>query len=230
LATLWAVHISDGVLQWPWLVGGFLLAILLGLWGSRRLRDEEIPRIAVMSSAFFVASLIHVRVLGTSVHLLLNGLVGIILGPRVALSIPLGLLLQTLLFAHGGLTALGVNCCVMEIPALLAWWAFGRLKATPWFQHPRPRWMIGFAVGGLTVLVTVTLNALTLWLGGVANWPELAVVIFLAHWPIAAVEALIMASTVGFLARVKPEMLGVQTLTPATTQPPEEVREGRQAG
>jgi cobalt/nickel transport system permease protein len=74
---LWAVHISDGVLQVPWLLGGFGVAgilVLLSLW---RVRDDEVPRMALLSAAFFIVSLIHVRVGPTSVHLLFHGLIGV---------------------------------------------------------------------------------------------------------------------------------------------------------
>src|SRR6516162_7120099 len=107
-----AVHISDGVLTTPWLAVGFGGLALLLLIGCRRVRDEEIPRIALLTAAFFVASLIHLRVGPTTVHLLLNGLVGVVLGRRAGLAIPVGLLLQALLFQHGGITTLGVNACV----------------------------------------------------------------------------------------------------------------------
>src|SRR5262249_35671328 len=111
--SLFAVHISDGVLQASWLAGGFFLAALglvLALW---RLRDEDIPRIALLTAAFFVASSIHIRVGPTSWHLLLNGLVGVMLGRRAGLAIALGLALQYFLLMHGGLATLGVNTCVM---------------------------------------------------------------------------------------------------------------------
>src|ERR1051325_1240098 len=117
---LFAVHISDGVLSWPWLAGGFALAALLLWLGARRLRDEEIPRIAILTAAFFVSSLIHVRAGPTSIPLLLSGLVGLVLGTRAALAIFVGLLLQAVLMQHGGYFALGVNTCVMTLPALLS--------------------------------------------------------------------------------------------------------------
>src|ERR1700722_12470391 len=82
LPPLLAVHISDGVLTWPWLLGGFVLAGLLTAMAMYKVRDEEIPRIALMTAAFFVASLIHVPIGPTSVHLLLNGLLGVIVGRR----------------------------------------------------------------------------------------------------------------------------------------------------
>src|SRR5205807_293431 len=128
---LWAVHISDGVLAWPWWSGGFALAGVLALIGAWRIRDEEIPQVALLTAAFFVASLIHVRVPPTSVHLLLNGLVGVILGCRAALAIPVGLFLQAALLGHGGFSTLGINSCVMTLPALLAWQMFGVLQRLP---------------------------------------------------------------------------------------------------
>src|SRR5438876_21806 len=100
---MFAVHISDNILQAPCILAGFLLAGLLAVLGAWRIRDDEIPRVAILTSAFFVASLVHVRVGPTSVHLLLNGLVGVLLGWRAALAIPVGLLLQAILFGHGGI-------------------------------------------------------------------------------------------------------------------------------
>src|SRR5436309_8202046 len=110
---LFAVHISDNILTAPWWLGGFVLAAFLFFLGSRRLQDEEVPRIALLTAAFFIASLVHVRVPPTSVHLILNGLVGVVLGWRACLAIPVGLFLQALLIQHGGFTTLGINTCIM---------------------------------------------------------------------------------------------------------------------
>src|SRR5215472_7840694 len=139
---LWAVHIPDSVLTEPWLIGGFIVATALALLAVfvGRLRDEDIPRVALLTAAFFIASLIHVRIPPTSAHLLLNGLLGVILGWQVALAIPIGLFLQAALFNHGGFTTLGINSCVMVLPALLAWVLFQSLRRVPLFAR-------GFVVG-----------------------------------------------------------------------------------
>ncbi|HEV8061861.1 MAG TPA: CbiM family transporter [Gemmataceae bacterium] len=141
---LLAVHIADGVLNWPWLAGGFAITAVLAWLGAWKIRDEEIPRVALLTAAFFVASQIHVRIGPTSVHLILNGLVGVILGWRAALAIPVGLLLQATLLGHGGVAALGVNCCVMLIPALLARPGYLAFQCMPWLRR---RWFRDLLVG-----------------------------------------------------------------------------------
>jgi cobalt/nickel transport system permease protein len=155
LPPLLAVHIDDGVLQPAWLAGGFALAGLLALLGAWRIRDEEIPRVGVLAAAFFVASLIHVPLPGSpKTHLLLNGLIGVVLGRRAFLAIPVALFLQAALFHHGGFTALGVNSCVMGVPALLSWLLFAGLRRVPWVRHPVGR--------GLLVAVSVLALVLSL--------------------------------------------------------------------
>jgi cobalt/nickel transport system permease protein len=206
--SLWAVHIADGVLAWPWWSGGFALAAVLVVFGAWRIRDEEIPQIALLTAAFFVASLIHVRVPPTSVHLLFNGLVGVVLGRRAGLAIPVGLFLQAALLGHGGYSTLGVNTCVMALPALLSWQLFAGLQHLPFFRH---KWFtIGLLVGMSSVLATVILNCLVLAYGGEEDWRRLAELVFLAHLPIVVIEGIVLGFTVSFLAQVKPEMLGLR--------------------
>src|SRR5262249_52262359 len=125
---LFAVHISDGVLATPWVAGGFVgMALLLvpALW---RVREAEVPRIGVLTAAFFVASRAHIPFLRSGVHLILNALAGVTLARRAPLAICIGLFLQALLVGHGGLTALGLNTCIMSIPAVLAGLLFPLLR------------------------------------------------------------------------------------------------------
>jgi cobalt/nickel transport system permease protein len=158
----WAVHIADGALTLPWLLGGFAVAAVLAAWSAWQVRDEEIPRIALLSAAFFVASLLHLRVPPTSVHLLLNSLVGVVLGRRAPLAIAVGLFLQAALLGHGGFTTLGVNACVLTIPALLAGWSFHALHRGHWLQDDAARLVLtaaGTAVASLGLVFLVALIA-----------------------------------------------------------------------
>lgn len=138
---MWAIHISDGFLSAPWWVGGWVVAAGLFFLGAWRVRDEDLPRIALLTAAFFIASLIHVPVPGgPRTHLLLTGLLGVILGRHAAVAVPIGLFLQAALFMHGGYTSLGINSCIMTAPALASWLLFSGLKRlstrnTDWFRQ-----------------------------------------------------------------------------------------------
>jgi len=207
----WAVHISDGVLRDQWWAGGFVVSGLLSLLAAYRVRDEEIPRIAVLSAAFFVASLMHLRLGPTSVHLLLNGLVGVVLGRRAPLAILIGLGLQAALLGHGGFTTIGINACILTFPALLAGWMFAGLHRLPWVRRKQTSllWISGCIIGMTSVLATLILNAVVLLWGGAEDWHQIVWLVFYAHLPIVALEGVVLGFTVNFLARVKPEMLGV---------------------
>jgi len=211
---LWAMHISDGVLTAPWLGAGFALSGLLALVAAYRVRDEEIPRIAVLSAAFFVATLMHLKLGPTSVHLLLNGLVGVVLGRRAPLAILIGLTLHAVLLGHGGFTTIGVNACVMTLPALLAAVLFSGMRRLPWFGRSGNAltWLCGFLLGMISVLATLVLQAAVLRWGGAEDWSLIVQGVFYAHLPIVVLEGVVLGFTVSYLARVKPEMLGLQDM------------------
>ena len=202
------MHISDGVLPVSVAVGGFAVSIGLTVWSARRTRSEEMPKLAVMTAAFFVASLIHIPFGPTSVHLIIPGLTGALLGPSAFLSVGLGLLLQSLLFQFGGLTALGANALMMGVPALVCGWVFQNFKG----RTPARQALIGGVVGaGGTVLAALILAGL-LVTGG-EDFFGVAKIALAAHVPVIIIEGAVSAMTVGFLARVKPALL-LHTLEP----------------
>jgi cobalt/nickel transport system permease protein len=293
---MWAVHIADGILGWPWLMAGFALIGVLAVVAAWRVREEEIPRIALLTAAFFVASSIHVKLGFSSAHLLLNGLVGVILGWRAPLAILLGVTMQAFLLAHGGVSTIGVNACSEALPALLAGALFpclyalthrghawtrsvlvvvsagllgvflvvavallsnnpirgmfqwndraGLVVALDQFastrdllihpitlsgvavlallavvverrQHAMPEFVLGCCLGALSVIATAVLTGVILLAGGADGWNRIVSVFLVAHFPIALVEGVILGCTLGFLARVKPEMLGLKVPVPA---------------
>jgi cobalt/nickel transport system permease protein len=154
---LFAVHISANVLSAPALVLGFAGMIVLLAVGLFRIREEEIARIGLLTAALFVASSIHVPLGPTSVHLLLNGLAGVILGRRVGVAIPVSLLLQAWLLGHGDLSTLGVNSCIMALPALLARPLFQRLLHTRSLGLSEATLAFSWLLSPWTLLVTCPL-------------------------------------------------------------------------
>jgi cobalt/nickel transport system permease protein len=199
------MHISEGVLSMEVLITGAAVTAGGTAVGLRKLDMEKMPRVAVMTAAFFVTSLIHVPLGPSSVHLLLIGLIGILLGWTCFPAILIGLLLQALLFQFGGLTVLGVNTAVMAVPALVVHLLFSRLIK----RGGRVVTVAGaVASGALAVLLSSLLAALALVFSG-NEFTTMAKVIVLAHLPIMGVEAAINTFVILLLKKVKPEVLEV---------------------
>jgi len=196
------MHISDGVLPISVAVGGYVASAALVAWSARRTRSEELPKLAVMTAAFFVASLVHVPFGPTSVHLLIPGLTGALLGSSAFLSIGLGLLLQSLLFQFGGITALGANALMMGLPALACGWFFQRYKGRTQLRQA----IIGGIAGALGTALAAIILAALLVTGG-EDFFGIAKIALLAHVPVIIIEGVVSAFTIGFLARVKPALL-----------------------
>jgi cobalt/nickel transport system permease protein len=203
------MHLSDGILPAPALAGGFVAAGALAWWGARALREEETPRVAVLTAAFFCASLVHFRVPPTSVHLLFNGLLGVVLGRRALLAIPVGLGLQAALLGHGGLTTLGVNATMFGLAACLASWTFRQLgnwgRLSPFVCGAVAA---GVGVGTSGLLLASILVSMGTGFGLVAQYA------LLAHAPVMAIEAVVTGFAVEFLRRVKPALLVQEEAAP----------------
>ena len=121
------MHIAEGVLSAPVLITGAVVAAGAVAYGLKKLDPRQVMMAAILGAAFFVASLIHIPVGPSSVHLLLNGLLGVLLGWSAVPVIFVGLLLQAILYGFGGLTVLGVNTATMGLGAVLSWYIFGGL-------------------------------------------------------------------------------------------------------
>jgi cobalt/nickel transport system permease protein len=197
------MHIADGILSAPVLAAGFAGTAALAAFTLRKVDVEDIPKISVVTSAFFVASLIHVPIGPTSLHLILNGLVGVILGWRAFPAILLGLVLQAIIFGHGGISVLGVNALMLGGGALVAY-AVWRLRH--YFAFRRRETVFGALAGAVGILSSGAVLALALATTGDA-FAGIAATLFAVHFPLMLVEGAVAAACVEFLMRVKPQLL-----------------------
>lgn len=196
------MHISEGILSAPVLASGAALALAGTAVGLKRMDQYEVPKVAVLTAAFFVATLVHVPLGPASIHLLLNGLVGLILGWACFPAILVALLLQAVFFQYGGVTVLGVNTVIMALPALTCYMLFSRLLK----KNTRVSSLAAFLAGSLSILGSGLLAAFCLALSGQAFLPA-AQAFLVAHVPLGLVEGFVTAIVVGFLLKVKPEIL-----------------------
>lgn len=196
------MHISEGVLSGPVLVSGMALAAAGTAIGLKKLDYDRIPQAAILSASFFVASLIHVPIGPSSVHLILNGIVGLILGWGAVPAILVALTLQALLFQFGGITTLGVNTVTMALPAVLCYYLFGRMVHKRHFIAV----ISGFACGALSVFLGAIMVGLALFFTE-ENFFKVSSLIVMAHLPVMVIEGIITALCVSFLKKVQPTLL-----------------------
>lgn len=201
------MHIADGVVSAPVLLGGTAFAITGVSIGLQKIDYDQIPRIAVLSAAFFVASLIHVPIGPGQVHLILNGLAGLVLGWAAFPAILIALLLQSLLFGYGGVTVLGVNTLNMALPAVFCHYVFPPLISR---TASKPVLFVsGFGVGGFAILLSGAMITATLYL---SNKEFIGVIsaILIAHLPIILVEGALTGAAILFIQKVNPQVLTKQ--------------------
>jgi cobalt/nickel transport system permease protein len=196
------MHISEGVLSGPVLISGIVLAAAGTAMGLKKLDYDRIPRAAILSASFFVASLIHVPIGPSSVHLILNGIVGLILGWGAFPVILVALALQAVFFQFGGITTLGANTVIMALPAVLCYYLFGNLVG----KGPRIALPAAFLCGFLSVFLAGILVGLALTFTE-ENFLKAAYLVVMAHLPVMIIEGIITAFCVVFLKKVQPDML-----------------------
>ena len=202
------MHISEGVLSTPVLIAGVAGAASGIAIGLRKMKNEDIPKVGLLASAFFAASLVHIPVGPVHMHLVLNGLLGIVLGWRVFPALFVALSLQAVLFGFGGLTTLGINTCIMGIPAVGIHYLYRHLHGgfSRTWNHTLTFLSGFFAIGFATALLVLAL----LTTGD--SFLAVAKFAFVAHLPVMLTEGLVTFFCIGFLVKVKPELLAESSI------------------
>jgi cobalt/nickel transport system permease protein len=196
------MHISEGVLSGPVLLSGAALAAAGTAIGLKKLDYDQIARTGMLSGVFFVASLIHVPLGPTSVHLIMNGLLGLLLGWVAFPAILVALALQAVFFQFGGITSLGVNTVIMALPALICYYVFAALLRRGQTVALAAAFAGGFlavAIGGIIVGLALMFTE--------EKFFEVAAAVLAAHLPVMIIEGIVTALCVAFLKKVQPAML-----------------------
>jgi cobalt/nickel transport system permease protein len=196
------VHISEGVLSAPVLVSGGALAAAGTAIGLKKIDYDHLAQVGILSATFFVASLVHVPIGPSSVHLIMNGIVGLLLGWAAFPAILVALLLQAVFFQFGGITTLGVNTIIMALPAVICYYLFAPLL------HKDRKYLLlaGFGCGFCAVLFGGVIVGLALMFTE-ENFLKVAILVVTAHIPVMIIEGIVTAFCVAFLKKVQPAML-----------------------
>jgi cobalt/nickel transport system permease protein len=199
------MHISEGILSAPVLAAGAAVTVGGLAMGLRKIDHHNVPQVAVLTSAFFIGSLISFPLGPGRLHLVLNGINGVVLGWAAFPSIFVALALQALLFQMGGFTVLGVNTTTMAVPAIVCYYAFGPGVRS---RNKSIAALSGFGAGFTSVLIGTLLMAGTLVTTGDEFIPTAKLVV-VSHLPLMVIEGIFTAICVVFLGKVKPEIFGI---------------------
>jgi cobalt/nickel transport system permease protein len=209
-----AVHIPDGWVDLPTSVGAGVVAVGGVAVAARRARAALSARAtslpAVVAAYVLVAQLLVVPVgLGTSAHLVGAGLAALLVGPAVAvLCAAVVVVLQALVLADGGVTALGLNLINDGlVPALVTYGAFVLVR--PRLGGRRAQALAGGACAGLGALAAAGAAALEFVVGGTdaVSPATVAASIGGAHVVVAALEAGLTALALATLLRLRPDLV-----------------------
>lgn len=210
------MHIPDGMLPAGICIAGYGLTaagVAIALKKINKLANprQEIPKVSLLTAAFFVASWIHIPLPPASVHLLLNGLLGSLTGSFAFPAVVIALFLQAVIFGHGGLTTLGVNQLIMGVPAVLAAVIFRNCRG----MAAGKKWgmpVIGCITGiigvgfSLLLFLLVLLQFIPANVDPVAEKVAIYATVF-AHLPLAVMEGVFNALVLTYLQKIKPELL-----------------------
>jgi cobalt/nickel transport system permease protein len=137
-----AMHIPDGFIDAPTSLAAGAVALGGVTWCLRRsantLEDRQVPIVGLTAAFVFAAQMLNFPIAnGTSGHLLGGVLAAVLVGPwagAMAVTVVLGV--QALVFADGGLSALGLNVVNMALVGALAGFAiFATLRRLPWLAR-----------------------------------------------------------------------------------------------
>lgn len=218
------MHVPDGFLNAPTSVATGAVAtagVALALRKARDELDERTAPLAGLTAAFvFAVQMLNFPVgLGTSGHLMGGALAAVLVGPWTAvLCLSVVLIVQALLFADGGLTALGTNIALIGLTTVVVGWLVTRavLAVLP----RRPASVVpASAVGALVSVPAAALVFVGLFLlGGEASLPAGGLTVSMVGWHvlIGIGEAVITALTVSAVVSVRPDLVyATRTLRPA---------------
>ena len=206
------MHIPDGFLTLP--VYSSFWALALGFLGVSLRKTREflgerfIPLMAVSASFIFAAQMLNFPVLGgTSGHLIGGVLAAVLLGPYAGIIVlALVLIIQCLVFQDGGITALGANIFNMAVIGAgggYLIYAFIRRRIAE-----NKGILFGVFIGSWLSVIAASIScSLQLGLSGTSPFKAVFASMLFVHIFIGLGEAFITTFVIGFILKVRPDLI-----------------------
>lgn len=208
------MHAPDGFINAPVSLGtgavsASILAIALNK-AKNELDEKAAPMAGLVAAYVFAAQMLNFPVaLGTSGHLLGGALAAILIGPWTAMiAVSVVVILQALLFADGGLTALGFNVFNMGIITVFSGW-FVFILLTKFLKGRSGIVIAAFIAALISVPVSAVSFVFQYAIGGTGTLDVLDVLVamFSVHVLIGIGEGLITALTISAVLALRPDLV-----------------------
>ncbi|AHL21799.1 MULTISPECIES: energy-coupling factor ABC transporter permease [Thermococcus] len=202
------MHIPDGLLSTPIIIVTYAITILGVAYSARKLRnlpEEKIPLLGLFAAGIFAAQMVNFPIIGgVSGHLLGATLVAILLGPYASVIVMTAvLLIQTLLFGDGGITAIGANILNMGlVGAFIGYGVYLKLR------NINETLAMGFA-SWLSVVLGATLASIEIGLSHSLPFTKVLALMVGYHSIIGIGEAVLTVLIVNALRAKLPSLEGV---------------------
>ena len=209
------MHVPDGFMNVPMSAATGLISFGT-LWAYIRsakdlIADKFIALTGMMSALIFVLQMINFPIAaGTSGHLLGGALAVIVLGPRLGLiCLSVVVIIQSLLFADGGLSALGVNVLNMAIVTSATSWFIVKYWIKFIGKNKTSIVSVSVLAGILSVVFSSIAFTIQYAIGGTISIPVGTVLLAMVttHFVIGFGEGVITALIVTLLIRVRPDLI-----------------------
>jgi cobalt/nickel transport system permease protein len=206
------MHIPDGLMDPVVWVIGFVLAVPILFIVFRRLGretdEDRMPFMAVLAAGIFVAQMLNFPVAGgTTGHLIGAALAVVLVGPAAAMAVlTVVIVIQSLFFGDGGITALGLNLLNMAVVApLVSSLVYGASKRNLKASIFAASWLSVFLAAFATA---IELSASFLISGGSYGiTPFIALPAMLGYNAVIGVgEGIITVGIWAFISQVAPEI------------------------
>lgn len=210
------IHLQDGTLPFFWAALWWALALVLvgasiAVLRRRPFEPAKLTLTALCTATVFALFQIEIPVFG-GVHLSLMPLSGILLGPMLGVLAALVANVFSAAVGHGGWTVIGANLLVNATEIVVAYAIFRATARTTAsvFARGASATFLGLCASTLVMIGIVTVSGIQGVTQGEAAIAESMLIVGAANLVVGAVEAVVTSYLLSYLARVRPDILGLR--------------------
>lgn len=208
------IHLPEGALP-LWAVGLWsviaAIALASAVYSLRRdgLESKHVALGGMVAATSFAVFQVNIPVLG-GVHLSLNALIGILVGPALGAIVAFVVNVLSALLGHGAWGFLGANTLVGIVEVIGGYYVFYALRSRHWdhFTAGAVGTIVGLAAGSIlmgAIPIVSGIRGVAITGGDLAIYMAALVAVNLG---VAVIEGLITGSVIQYIASIRPDLLG----------------------